>query len=112
MRTLRGHARTGILVITFMSATLLACSPPPSTHDDDMGTIGFALQVAPGVTINTVSWSISNAGTAFTQSGTVNVQNSNTLRFQVGGLPGGAGYAELLLDEIVGEAKPASLFSA
>src|SRR3954465_1006025 len=93
MRTLRNHARNAILVSSFLAATLSACSPPPSSgHDGDVGTIGLALQVAPGVTINTISWSIANATTAFTQSGTVNVQNSNTIRFQVGGLPAGAGY--------------------
>jgi hypothetical protein len=93
MRTLRNHARIAILVSGFLSAALTACSPPPSTHDGDTGTIGLSLQVAPGVTINTISWSITNAGSGFTQSGTVNVQNSNAIRFQVGGLPAGAGYA-------------------
>ena len=39
-----------------------------------------------------ISWNITNAGTGFSRSGTVNVQNSNTIRFQVGGLPAGAGY--------------------
>jgi hypothetical protein len=93
MLTFRNPIRAGILVITLASTSMLSCSqPPPSTSDGDMGTIGFALQVAPGVTINTISWTISNAGTTFTQAGTVNVQNSNTIRFQVGGLPSGAGY--------------------
>ena len=62
--------------------------------DDDIGTIGFSLQVAPGVTISTISWSITNTATGFSRSGTVNVQNSNTIRFQVGGLPAGAGYTD------------------
>ena len=84
MRTLRSNPRTAILVSSFLSAALAACSPPPSTHDGNTGTIGLALQVAPGVTINTISWSIANAASGFTQSGTVNVQNSNTIRFQVG----------------------------
>src|SRR5262245_17147315 len=93
MRTNRNQARTGILLFVVLSATLAACSPPPPpAGDDDSGTIGFALQVAPGTTINTVSWNITNAGTTFARMGTVNVQNSNTIRFQVGGLPGGAGY--------------------
>jgi hypothetical protein len=93
MRTFRNHARTAILVSIFLPAIGPACSPPPpSAHDGDTGTVGLALQVAPGVTINTISWSIANATSGFSQSGTVNVQNSNTIRFQVGGLPAGAAY--------------------
>jgi len=93
MRKVRKQVRAGILGITLVSAGLLACSQPPSsTQDGDVGSMGFELQVAPGVTINTISWTISNAGTAFSQSGTVNVQNSNTIKFQVDGLPAGAGY--------------------
>jgi len=93
MRTIRNHIPVGILFFAVTAAALAACSqPPPPAGDDDTGTIGFALQVAPGITINTISWNISNAATTFTRSGTVNVQNSNTIRFQVGGLPAGAGY--------------------
>jgi len=93
MRTIRNHTPVGILFFAVTAAALAACSqPPPPAGDDDTGTIGFALQVAPGITINTVSWSINNTGTGFSRSGTVNVQNSNTIRFQVGGLPAGAGY--------------------
>ena len=88
MRTLRTRVRFGFLVMALASATTFACSqPPPPENGDDIGTIGFALQVAPGVTINTISWNIANAGTGFSRSGMVNVQNSNTIRFQVGGLP-------------------------
>jgi len=94
MRTLHVHARTAILVSSFLFATLPACSPPPpSTGGGDIGTVGFALQIAPGVTVNTISWSITNASTGFSQSGTVNVKNSNTISFQVGGLPAGGGYS-------------------
>jgi len=94
MRTLTHHARSGILFFTLATTTLLACSPPPpATNDDEIGTVGFALQVAAGVTINSISWSITNAAPAFSRSGTVNVQNSNTIRFQVGGVPAGTGYA-------------------
>ena len=92
MRTIRNHARVGILFFAAMSALPAACSHPPSSGDEDVGTIGLDLQVAPGVTISTISWNITNAGTGFSRSGTVNVQNSNTIRFQVGGLPAGAGY--------------------
>src|SRR5205809_6962642 len=93
MRKVRHHVRVGVLGITLASAGLMGCSqPPPSTQEGDVGTIGFALQVAPGVTVNTISWTIGNTGSGLSQSGTVNVQNSNTIRFQIGGLPSGAGY--------------------
>jgi hypothetical protein len=92
MRTgLSAHVRSGILAIVLAAVTSFGCSPPPSSSGD-VGTVGFQLQVAPGVTINTISWNIANAGTGFTQSGTVNVQNSNSIRFQVGGVPAGTGF--------------------
>lgn len=99
------HHRFGILGITLASALALDCAPPPSSPgDSDVGTVGFELQVAPGVTINTISWNVANAGTGFSQSGTVNVQNSNTIRFQLGGVPAAAGYTITLNATSVGGA--------
>ena len=100
MRPRFAHDRIGILVITLASAISFSCSPPPTSGDGDVGTVGFELQVAPGVTISAVSWNITNAG--FSQSGTVNVQNSNTLRFQVGGVPAATGYTITLNATTVG----------
>jgi len=60
---------------------------------ESVGTVGVKLQIGRGILVNTVNWSIVNPKTAFTQSGSVNVQSSNTISFQVGGLPAGAGYA-------------------
>jgi len=86
----------GLVVLAgfmFGLSTTTSCSPgggaPPAS---DMGTMGFELQIAPGVTLGTVDWSISNAATSFSRTGSVNVLNSNTLRFQVGGIPAGTGY--------------------
>lgn len=92
MRTIRDHAGIGILFFAAMSAVPAGCLQPPPSVDDDVGTIGLSLQVAPGVTISTISWNITNTAAGFSRSGTVNVQNSNAIRFQVGGLPAGAGY--------------------
>src|SRR3979409_2046358 len=61
--------------------------------DGPMGSISMELQIAPGVTINTVNWAISNAGSGFTKSGSVNVRFSNTISFQTGGIPAGTGYS-------------------
>ena len=71
---------------------LLASCSNGTRSGDRLGSVGFQLQAAPVVTINSVSWSITNAGSGFSRSGTVNVQSSNTIEFQVGGLPSGAGY--------------------
>ena len=102
MRTGLTQVRIGILVIALATATSFSCSQPPPAGDEDVGTVGFELQVAPGVTISTISWNIT--GTGFTQSGTVNVQNSNTIRFQVGGVPAGTGYTITLNATTVGGA--------
>lgn len=59
----------------------------------DTGSIGMEVQIAPGVTINTVNWTISNATTTFSRTGTVNVKFSNTIVFQTGAIPAAAGYA-------------------
>jgi hypothetical protein len=86
------HTFARLLVVAGFALSI-ACSnggaPPPST---DTATVGFELEVAPGVSINTVSWTITNAGSGFSRSGSVNVQSSNTLTFQVGAVPTGAGY--------------------
>ncbi|HEY4393174.1 MAG TPA: hypothetical protein VGP64_03885 [Polyangia bacterium] len=78
-----------------MALLLGACSnSQPSSPSQ--GTVGFQIQGVPGVVINTVSWSITNAGTGFSRSGTVTVQSSNTIAFQVGALPSGMGYVVTL----------------
>ena len=96
MRSLKRHAvLTGIVI---GMASISACSsegggaPFGGVVEGETGNVGMELQLAPGVTVNSVSWSITNATTGFSRSGTVNVQNSNVVKFQVGGLPSGAGY--------------------
>ena len=70
-----------------------SCSNNARTDGDTVGSIGLELQIAPGVTINTVNWSIASPGGTPTQTGSVNEQFSNTISFQVGGLAAGTGYA-------------------
>src|SRR4029079_1305793 len=76
MRTGLTQVRIGILVIALATATSFSCSQPPPAGDEDVGTVGFELQVAPGVTISTISWNIT--GTGFTQSGNAHVAHNNT----------------------------------
>jgi len=77
---------------------MAACSSAPnadepgSASDGSVGSLGLELQLAPGITVNAIGWSISNAGSGFARSGSVNVQNSNRVRFQIGAVPSGAGY--------------------
>src|SRR5262249_26079161 len=74
-----------------LALTVLACSGEGDRSLGAGGKVGVDLQIAPGVTVNTVSWSITNG--TYSKSGTVTVQFSNTITFQVGGIPGGDGYA-------------------
>ena len=46
--------------------------------------------------INTRAWKIANSTTSFSESGTAHLQFGNTVSFQVGGIPTGAGYTATL----------------
>ena len=76
-----------------LAAAALGAGCASEAADGPMGSISMDLQIAPGVTINTVNWAISNTGSGFTKSGSVNVRFSNTISFQTGGIPAGTGYA-------------------
>ncbi len=86
------RARMGLaeMVIATVASMAPGCAGDPM--EEDTGGISMELQIAPGVTVNTVNWTISNATTGFTRSGSVNVQFSNTIKFQTGGIPAGDGY--------------------
>jgi PKD domain-containing protein len=66
-----------------------AANHPPS---GDTGTVGVALQVAPGITINSVTYTLAGPS-GFTQSGTIDVTMSPTVSALLGGIPAGSGYA-------------------
>ncbi|HEX3762536.1 MAG TPA: c-type cytochrome [Kofleriaceae bacterium] len=57
-----------------------------------MGSVSMDLQIAPGVTINAVSWTIHNATSGFSRAGSVAVRFSNVISFQSGALPAASGY--------------------
>jgi len=77
------------VALAIAGSTTVGCV---SESDDDTGTIGMELQIAPGVTINTVNWTISNTGTGFSRTGSVTVRFSNTISFQAGAIPAAMGY--------------------
>ncbi len=75
--------RSAVLLGLVMGVgTALACSSATGTSSDvgaegATGTVGMELELAPGVTMNTVNWAITNRITGFNKSGSVNVQSSN-----------------------------------
>ena len=90
---MRSHRRglTAIAVaLAIAGSTSAGCIGEAA--DDSTGTIGMELQIAPGVTINTVNWTIANAGTGFSRTGSVTVRFSNTISFQTGAIPAASGY--------------------
>ena len=73
---------------------LFSCAPLQSSGNvatEDVGSVGLALSLGPGVTVSSASYTISNAN-GFSRTGSVDVSQSCTLSFVIGGLPVGAGY--------------------
>jgi hypothetical protein len=84
-------ARTVVAGVAVAIVSLaMGCSSEP---DPAMGSMTMALDLAPGVAIDTVSWTVGNPATGYTRSGQVDVQFSSALAFQIGALPAGGGYA-------------------
>jgi Lamin Tail Domain len=80
-----------VAVVCFVFGTL-GCSPRGA---DDVGGVGLALQVAPGVSLGSVSYSITGPG-GFARSGAFDESHSTTLSATIGGLPAGDGFAVAL----------------
>jgi phospholipase C len=66
----------------------------PSNHGEQTGAVGMQLTLPGGEQINVVNWTITGPNNAATvvQSGSVNVQNSQSISFLVGGIPPGTNY--------------------
>ncbi|HLV67979.1 MAG TPA: hypothetical protein VKY73_19310 [Polyangiaceae bacterium] len=86
------------LVLAGATVAITACSAAedPNRSAEQLGSIDLELQIAPGVTIDTIDWTIANESTDFLRSGSVDVQFANVARFQVGGLPPATGYTVTL----------------
>lgn len=104
---------TGIVsfaVLAGSCAALLACSSRPTDlpsggagplaggssasaplATDGVGTIGVALQVAAGITIDSASYTLTGPN-AFSQSGMIGVSSSPTISALLGGIPVASGY--------------------
>ena len=59
---------------------------------DESGTIGVALQIAPGLTLASASYEVTGAS-GFSRTGAIALTNSTTLSATIGGLPVGSGYS-------------------
>jgi hypothetical protein len=86
------------LLVLFAASSLAgvalnACSPSGSAdRSGELGDVSLALAGAGGVTINTVSYSISGPN-GFTKSGAIDVSASSTVSSTIGGLPAGTGFS-------------------
>ncbi|MGO9832786.1 MAG: alkaline phosphatase family protein [Polyangiaceae bacterium] len=67
----------------------------PPSNSGATGTVGMQLTLPGGEQVNTVTWTITgpNGASTVVQSGSVNLQNSQSISFEVGGIPVGTGYS-------------------
>jgi len=74
------------------SATLHGCASEPLGSDgvEQTGSLGLNLEVAPGVTLNSVTYTIT--GNGFSKSGSIDVSGSSAISGTIGGIPAGNGY--------------------
>jgi len=84
-----------ILSLTMLGvgASFSGCANEASDGGDDgeqVGSLGLDLNVAPGVTINAVTYTIS--GNGFSKTGSIDVSGAPTINATIGGIPVGAGY--------------------
>jgi acid phosphatase len=90
-------AQTMMVVAPLMGLGSFGCSPPQATSagqtaGQNVGSIGLALQLAPGTTLNSATYQIVGPG-GFMKSGSIDLSHSSSLSVVVSGLPAGMGYA-------------------
>ena len=73
-------------------ASVNGCSSEPLRNSgaEQVGSLGLNLDVAPGVTIIAVDYTIT--GNGFTKSGNIDVEDAPTISGNIGGIPAGKGY--------------------
>ncbi|HEX3775315.1 MAG TPA: hypothetical protein VHV51_12675, partial [Polyangiaceae bacterium] len=97
------HGRTTIKLLTGLAlfaplGLLYSCSDKSahtgigsaSSDSDRSGEVGLSLQVAPGIVVNTVTYTITGPGT-FAKTGSVDVSNSSTISALISPVPAGTG---------------------
>jgi type IV pilus assembly protein PilA len=83
-----------VSLLLFGALWTVGCAPshPNAANDDGRGFVSASLDLAPGISVLTASYTIMGPG-GFLKTGTIDLSNSSTLTFVVGGLPAGPGYA-------------------
>src|SRR6187551_1418771 len=81
-----------LLVALGAGAPVAGCTSEQVESSDtgEVGSLGFKLEVAPGVTLNTVTYSIEKGD--FIKTGTIDVGDAPTISGKIGGIPAGNGY--------------------
>lgn len=82
------------LMFSVAAASLAGCGTKPlgGGSQEDTGTVGLALQLAPGVVIDSAMYTITGPN-SFSRTGAVDVSQSSSLTVTIGGLPAGTGYS-------------------
>jgi len=71
--------------------TLEGCSSEPiGSRAESVGSLGVHLDVAPGVTLSSVTYTVT--GNGFTKTGTIDTSGAPTISGTIGGIPAGTGY--------------------
>jgi arylsulfatase B len=80
------------LALATTAGLLEGCSSEPlrGGGEEHPGSLGLALEVAPGVTLNSVAYTIT--GNDFSKTGTIDIGHSPTISGTIGGIPSGNGY--------------------
>ena len=81
-----------LLLALGASAPLAGCAGDPEVNsgNEQVGSLGLNLEVAPGVTLLSVGYTIT--GNGFTKTGTIDVTDSPSISGTIGGIPAGNGY--------------------
>src|SRR5262245_29374118 len=88
---------SSLALFSALALVAVGCSNDQNRRTDaDVGSIELALQAAPGVTINVVSYTIGGPN-SFSKTGTIDVSHSSTVSTTIGGLPAGNGFAITLM---------------
>jgi len=96
IRVAKSVAGLVVLLVGVSGAGAIGCSStegsPGGAESESVGSIGLALQVAPGLNLNQVGYVILGPS-GFTKSGTLELSNSTTLSAVISGLPAGMGFS-------------------
>jgi uncharacterized protein YjiK len=86
--------RAFVLVLGGVAALGSGCSSTDngSPSSSNVGSVGLALQLASGATLNAVSYTITGPS-SFSRAGTIDTSNSATVSTVIGGLPAGSGFS-------------------